>query len=271
MQGSQVQTGTVVAIHRYPVKSMMGEELDACEITAAGVVGDRAYALIDTANVKIGTAKVARKWSNLLAFSPRFVSEPRAGSPPPPVEVTFPDGTTASSDQPDIDKLLSQQFGFDITLSTQHPADLKLDYIGTTEPDAPVLEFPVPPTGFYDLSPLHLLTTGTIDHLRELYPEGNFDTRRFRPNIVVETPPGEKGFLENAWTGKSLTVGDDVGIRVFAPMIRCVMTTLAQGDLAADPGILKTAAKHNAANVGAAATVERGGMVRRGDMVRVVD
>ena len=262
--------GSVVSLWRYPVKSMMGEELNACEVTAEGVVGDRAYALIDTANVKIGTAKVAHKWPDLLAFRPRFVSEPRAGEPPPPVRIAFPDGTTAVSGQLDIDERLSQRFGFEVSLSTQHPAGLRLDYIGTAEPDAPIQELPVPPTGFYDLSPLHLLATGTVEHLRDLYPAGNFDTRRFRPNIVVETPADEKGFLENAWVGKTLLIGDEVRIRVFAPMIRCVMTTLPQGDLPADAGILETAAQHNAANVGVAAAVERGGVVRMGDVVRVV-
>jgi uncharacterized protein len=46
-----------------------------------------------------------------------------------------------------------------------------------------------------------------------------------------------------------------------------VMTTLAQGDLSRDPGILRTAAQHNQANVGVYAAVARGGTIRRGDTV----
>jgi uncharacterized protein len=48
-----------------------------------------------------------------------------------------------------------------------------------------------------------------------------------------------------------------------------VMTTLAQGDLPRDPGILRTAAQHNKVSVGIYATVEHGGSIRRGDAVRV--
>jgi len=47
------------------------------------------------------------------------------------------------------------------------------------------------------------------------------------------------------------------------------MTTLPQGDLPRDPGILRTAAQHNRANVGVYAAVLEGGTIRRGDPVRI--
>ncbi len=94
--------------------------------------------------------------------------------------------------------------------------------------------------------------------------------QRFRPNIVVRTPPGEAGFLENGWIGKTLAIGEEVRLRIFSPAIRCVMTTLPQGDLPADPGILRAAAQHNQANVGVYAVVERGGLVRMGDAARLL-
>jgi uncharacterized protein YcbX len=83
--------------------------------------------------------------------------------------------------------------------------------------------------------------------------QGRFEARRFRPNIVIST--AERGFVENDWLGRTVTVGDTVRLRITRPCPRCVMTTLAQGDLPKDPGILRTAAQNNAANVGVYADV----------------
>jgi hypothetical protein len=112
-------------------------------------------------------------------------------------------------------------------------------------------------------------TTATLDRLRELNPKGRFEVRRFRPNIVVQLGSGEKSFAENAWVGHTLAIGDAVRLSITGPCIRCVMTTLPQGDLPRDPGILRTAAQHNKVSVGVYATVERGGTIRRGDAVSV--
>jgi uncharacterized protein YcbX len=81
----------------------------------------------------------------------------------------------------------------------------------------------------------------TIERLRALYAAGRFEVRRFRPNIVV--------------------------LHITGPWPRCVMTTLAQGDLPKDSGIVRTAAQHNQANVGVDADVVAGGT--RGDPIAV--
>ena len=120
---------------------------------------------------------------------------------------------------------------------------------------------------FFDLAVVHLLTTATIDRLRALYPEGRFEVRRFRPNIVVSTGPEEQGFVENDWIGHTVAIGDQVRLAITGPCPRCVMITLPQGDLPKDPGILRTAAQHNAVNVGVYASVASGGTIRRGDPV----
>jgi uncharacterized protein len=131
-----------------------------------------------------------------------------------------------------------------------------------------VTEFALPEGTFFDCATVHLMTTATLDRLRELYPQGRFEIRRFRPNIVVQPVPAGKGFVENAWIGRALVIGDRVRLNVTGPCPRCVMTTLPQADLPADPGILRTAAQHNRANVGVYAAVLRGGTIRRGDPVR---
>jgi MOSC domain-containing protein len=69
--------------------------------------------------------------------------------------------------------------------------------------------------------------------------------RRFRPNIVIEASSGAKGFVENEWIGHTLAIGDEVRLSITGPCGRCVMTTLPQGDLPKDPGILRTAAQQN--------------------------
>lgn len=127
----------------------------------------------------------------------------------------------------------------------------------------------MPAGTFFDLAVVHVLTTATIDRLRELYPQGRFEVRRFRPNIVVEPASGEKNFVENTWIGHTLAIGDEVRLSITGPCPRCVMTTLPQGDLPRDPRILRTAAQHNEVNVGVYAAVLRGGMIRRGDPVRL--
>jgi hypothetical protein len=47
-------------------KSILGEELNASEVTKRGVLGDRAYALVDSADGKVASAKNRRKWPGLL-------------------------------------------------------------------------------------------------------------------------------------------------------------------------------------------------------------
>jgi len=113
-----------------------------------------------------------------------------------------------------------------------------------------------------------LLTTATMAQLQELNPTGRFETKRFRPNILVATGDS-KGFVENDWIGHTLAIGDEVRLSVTGPCPRCVMTTLPQEDLPRDPTILKTALQHNQGGVGIYASVLQGGTIRQGDVVRL--
>ena len=132
-----------------------------------------------------------------------------------------------------------------------------------------VTDWELPAGRFFDLAVVHLLTTATIERLRTLYPEGRFEARRFRPNIVVAAGPDVHGFVENEWIERTVAIGDEVRLRITGPCPRCVMTTLSQGDLPKDTGILRTAAQHNQANVGAYADVIASGAIRRGDSVTI--
>jgi len=256
-----------------PVKSMMGEELNAAEVTEGGLLGDRAYALVDSSDGKVGTAKNPRKWPRLFDCRATFIEPPRAGAKAPPVRIALPDGTSVTSDQADLDQILSKALHREVTLGTARRGAVRAeeywpDMEGLDHRDT-VTDFTLPEGTFFDSAVAHLLTTATLDRLRELYPPGRFEVRRFRPNIVVQLASGEKRFAENARVGRTLAVGTEVKLDITDPCGRCVMTSLAQGDLPMDPGILRTAAQHNQVRVGVYAAVVRGGTIRRGDPVRI--
>ena len=268
-----VALGSVVSLWRYPVKSMMGEELNATEVTERGLLGDRAYALIESSDGKVATAKNPRKWPRLFDFRATFIEPARAAAKIPPVRIALPDGTTVTSDQGDLNQILSKALKREVTLraaqgGTVNAEEYWPDMDGLDHRDT-VTDFTLPEGTFFDCAMVHLLTTATLDRLRELYPQGRFEVRRFRPNIVVQLASDEKGFAENAWVGHTLAIGTAVRLNITGPCGRCVMTTLAQGDLSKDPGILRTAAQHNQVNVGVYAAVARGGSIRRGDPARI--
>ncbi len=269
---SSLEAGSVVSLWRYPVKSMLGEELNAAEVGERGVVGDRAYALVDRETGKVASAKNPRKWPSLFEFRASYAEPPGRSGSLPPVRIEFPDGRILSSGAEHLDRAFSEEVGREVVLASSAPETPVLeeywpDIEGLALRETTTDEV-MPPGTFFDLALVHVLTTATIDRLRELYPEGRFEVRRFRPNVVVAV--GEKGFVENDWIGRTLAIGDEVRLSITGPCPRCVMTTLAQGDLPKDPGILRTAAKWNEANVGVYASVLQGGTVRRGDPVRLL-
>ena len=264
--------GAVASLWRYPVKSMMGEELNASEVTERGLLGDRVYALVDTTDEKIATAKNPRKWPNLFDFRASFIESPRISASVPPIRITLPDGTITTTQQSDANQILSKALNRMVTLKTAESGhggsanaeEYWPDIEGLDHRDT-VTDFALPESTFFDCATVHLLTTATLDRLRELYPKGHFEVRRFRPNIVVKPTLAENNFVENDWIGQTLVIGDKVRLSITGPCGRCVMTTLAQGDLPKESGILRTAVQHNQAHVGVYATVVRGGTIRRGD------
>jgi hypothetical protein len=264
--------GSVASLHRYPVKSMMGEELNATRVGTRGFQGDRAFALADAETGKIASAKNPAKWPTLFNFRAVF-TQPLNGGSLPPVRITFPDGSTLLSEDINIATRLSSSLGKPVHFLKSAPAAGTLeeywaDIDGLARRDV-VTDEAMPAETFFDLGMIHLLTTATLDSYRALYPAGRFEPRRFRPNLVIQTAPDFKGFPENDWDEKILAIGGDVKIKITGPCGRCVMTTLPQGDLPKDTGILKAAARHNQARVGAYAAVLQGGMIHAGDGVQI--
>jgi uncharacterized protein YcbX len=275
----------VEALYRYPVKSMLGDEIDAAVVGEQGFLGDRAYALIDQETGKIVSAKNPRRWAVLFQCRATYLEEPRADSALPPVRVTLPDGSTVDSDDPEIDRVLSNAVERAVRLESIVPEGAVYESL------SPVLEGIddsqeesihdsgvgiVAPGTFFDAAPLHVLTTASLARLADLAPESNFAVPRFRPNVVVDAD-GATGFVENEWVSHSISLGD-VAASVFLAAPRCVMTTVAQPDLPRDLGVLQTIARHNrfdipglgpSSCVGVYALVTTGGVVRRGDRVEI--
>ena len=291
----------VAALYRYPVKSMLGEEVSSSRVGASGLCGDRAYALLDLADGTVASGKHPRKWADLLTFRATFVDEPTAEQPLPPVEITFPGGTVRRSDDRDIDEHLSAALSRDVTLISDPPPDRSFEEVWPSieglapqefidsvtigrEPNGdPVSRIPLgqlaPSSTFFDLSLLHILTSATLDRLTELAPEANFDVRRYRPNLLLAPAESEgQGFVENDWVGATLHIGE-LQATVTMLTMRCVMTTLPQADLERDRTTLRTIAAHNRQDIpglgtwacaGVYADVAAGGTIHRGDSVQLI-
>jgi uncharacterized protein YcbX len=285
------RAGAVSELWRYPVKSMQGERLDPAAAGERGLAGDRRWAVVDTETGKVASAKRPKLWLTLLECAASNVDEPSPDGDPPPVRITLPDGREVTSDDPDRDRLLSEALGRPVTLKSSAPEgatyELRaLDAEGLEAPEPErITESPVgmfaPPGSFFDTSTLHVIPSSSLETLARAHPDGRWDRRRFRPNVVVDLDdPPEDGFAENEWVGRSLSLGSEVQASVLAPMPRCVMTTLPQGDLPRDPLVLRTLAERNRqeiegygayACVGVLANVAAPGSVAVGDDVSLGD
>lgn len=254
----------LAAIGRHPVKSMLGESLEAAAIGSRGLVGDRTYAVVDRGDGRIASAKHPAKWKRLLEIAAAYVDEV-TDDRPVPVRLTFPDGTTLRSDDTGVDAALSRFVEREVALTTVPPdqgvyeevwPDLEglapAEFIdatttGTLTSGEPVSDIPVgaasPAGTFFDLAPLHLLTTATLAALRAAGPGADFDHRRYRPNLVIDVP-GEE-FVENGWVGREVRIGPTCVVRIDLPTMRCVMTTLAHGEVGADRETLRVIARTN--------------------------
>jgi uncharacterized protein len=240
--------GTVDRLRRYPVKSMLGEDLDAGDVTLSGLEHDRRLAVVSQRTGKVASAKYPRLWRALLTLAAA------ADQPADGVRITLPDGATIRSTDADVDQVLSALLSEPVTLTATPPPGASLDRAVpeavlaagvTAEVPAEILEIGAgaPPGTFVDFAPLHLLTTATLDRIAGLSPRGVADPERYRPNIVIRT--AIPGFAENDWLDRYLAVGADLILRVIARTPRCAVPTLAHGPLPRDTDALRVLARHN--------------------------
>lgn len=235
--------GEIVWLGRYPVKSMLGEDLVAADLDGSGIAGDRRYALIDRETGLIASAKNPRKWRSLLTMA--------ATAADGRVAITLPDGEVVEAGDPGADEVLSRAVGRPVRLSSSRPDGAQIERIGSEVDAAPgVLSQGRLAAGasvdtFVDYGDVHVITTATLDALAGPHPLGTMPARRFRPNIIIRMLGG-RPFAENSWPARIMTIGSAARLRMVVPTPRCVVPTLAQGtDLPADPQVLRTAARMN--------------------------
>ena len=229
--------GTLRSLHRYPVKSLTGEDLTEAYAEARGLRADRLWSVRDP-DGKLGSGKSTRrfrKMDGLLMLSASYDGDV-------PV-IAFPDGRTLRADDPGIDAALTAYVGRPVGLAREQEVS------------------------HFDDGPVHLVTTSAVRAVADVHG-APVDVRHFRPNLVVDTGD-EAGFPEDAWLGRSLAVGEAV-LEVVAPMPRCVMVTMAQVGLDGDPGLLSTVTDRHEMDFGVLAEVRRPGRLAVGDPVRVV-
>ncbi len=287
--------GTVESLWRFPVKSMRGEGLAEAQVTERGVLGDRAYALIDLDTGRVVSAKSVKLFPDILNCDAKFVEPPQPGNDTPPVQISLPDGSVLRSDSAGIDRALSIYFKRNVALKRSAPEDFTVDqYHPDIEGADPAgnrdvvvqqklgsalfaslgMESPLPTGSFLDVFPISVLTTSTLARLAELQPQSRFDLRRFRMNVVLKTEP--VGFVENDWVSHTIGIGDATRLNVAFLDPRCVMVTVAQHDLPKDTDVLRALVRHNKVQLadmgafpcaGVYAVVASPGTVRFGDSV----
>jgi uncharacterized protein YcbX len=233
------EPGTVVALRRYPVKSMLGEDLTSVRLTPAGLEGDRFAAVIDLQTGNVATAKHPRLWRGLLAFGAKW----NDGSP----RITLPGGGSVAVSGDAAARLLSGALHRDVRLTTVRPG---MALVGRPSPedviaagddaDVPYETLQIgqgtPGTNFVDFAPVHLITTATLAHVGE-------ELIRYRPNLVLDLP-GTEPFAENDWIGRTVAVGP-ARLRIMIPTPRCAVPTLAHGNLPRRTSAVRTLLDQN--------------------------
>ena len=248
------RTGFVAELWRYPVKSMRGEQIEASEVTDHGLLGDRVCALVDLDSGKIVSAKNPRKWPDMFDFRSELMRPPRLTDSLPPARITFPDGESGRSDELNIDERLSAPAGTEVRLATSVPDDAQIEGYWPNYPWLPVpddvFEINLAPGTFFDGARRASCHDATLECFRSLSPQSRFDAGSFpaehrrrnerRGLRVRRKRLGRPNHLDRR-------LGTSLNHRA---MRRCVMTTLAQGDLPKDPNVLRTIVEHNEGNAG---------------------
>jgi uncharacterized protein len=274
--------GRVAGLWRFPVKSFQGEPLTTLTLTPAGVVGDRQWAAIDLDTGRALSAKTVPALLEVVAATTGEGDGVGFG-----VEVTLPDGTVARAGDPEADAALSAWLGRPVALrhagDTRGDGDQPVTYEMTFDPpddEAELVDIPVPDGSYVDLFAVHLLTTTSLATVTAARPDGNWDIRRFRPNVLVETAALADGFPEDAWVGRRVGLGaGGAGLDVVMRTMRCALplrpqpafadATRSAPALPRDVDIYRTLSAVHDNDLGAYAAVAEPGDVRLGDEVVV--
>lgn len=283
-----MKVGTVESIWRYPVKGMAGERLQRCDLDAGGLKGDRIWAVQDVQRGEIQSCK----------FRPQLLqcrAQSRGGSASSYVDITFPNGQMLRCDNPQASAQVSALVGYESVLQPVRPAaeddfyrryktddhtwleELKATFAreeGEPLPDLDNLpqsmqDYVSIPGTFFLVSPFHILTTASLNHMKQQKPDSDWHVERFRPNLVIDTVPGVEGLAEQDWIGKTLQIGE-LMIECGEPAPRCSAVTRQQNSFGTDTGLLRSIVREADQNLGIYGNILKAGLVNIGDEVRLV-
>jgi uncharacterized protein YcbX len=288
-----IPAGRITSIWRYPVKSMLGEQLRQAEIGELGLHADRTWAVRD---VELDVTTSAKRLPGLLWLTARYTQAPPPEAGPghaPEVVITFPDGTEVTSSDPVVHQALSCYLDHEVELRPLPPMARRDQYRGPMatktdlrtifgledgEPLPDLSMFPVrklaeisryaTPVGSYvDAYPVHIITEQSLATMTALAPDSDFDARRFRPTIVVDSP-GSSAQPEWDWCGGRLRA-PNAELQPLIPTIRCVMPSHEQPELTRDKEITRTIAAHSRRCLGVYGNITRAGHITEGDVLQL--
>lgn len=237
--------GTVAEIWVYPVSSLGGQRLSSAELTSTGIAGDRSWCIVDAETGVPASPEREPRWRAALFLQSRFDS----GRPC----IGFPDGQWLSVDDDRLKPKLAEHFSFAVEVCP---------YVSETTAESCSA---TPIRNRYEPSPVHLVTTASLEHMSAIMGAERCDVRRFRPTILVRTNGG-LGFVEGKWVGQDMVVAT-VALRATEETKRCGMTLIAQPGLVEEPEVLRTVVRHNSRNLGIYCGVSNPGTVQIGDVV----
>jgi uncharacterized protein YcbX len=232
--------GHVRSIYRYPIKSMAGESLTSAQVGWHGLQGDRRLAFVRSGARNAMPWLTAGKVPSMVTYAPVWDGDGEL-----PSKVRTPSGEEL--------ELWSDELRAELTAA--HGAPVELLHFGN---------------GIFDDAPISIITTSAIAVVTAAAGVDD-DPRRFRPNLLIETPDGP-GFVEDGWVGRTVRIGDsDDGamVAICNRDVRCGMLNLHPDTGVADPRLMKAAVRLNENCTGVYATVVRTGVVRVGDPIHL--
>jgi hypothetical protein len=249
----------LVEIARYPVKSLQGETVASAEIEPDGVRGDRCWGIRDETTGKILTGRRA----------PQLLFAAAALAPSGAPLIMLPTGVTCHGPGAETDAALSKWLNKPVRLtsSVAAPAARAEYFADATDDTSQAIEWTMPAGRFVDALPLLVLTTASLRTAATLYPGGDWQVRRFRPNLVVDV--ANDGWVEDTWCGRATVRIGAVELCPQEPCMRCTMVTRPQPGVDGDRDIFRTLARNHGGHFGAWTAVTTGGTVRVGDEVCV--
>jgi len=227
--------GRVVALWRYPVKSMAGEGIEDVDVSWHGFAGDRRWAFI-----REGQAHNGFPWLTIRERPELAHYRPRSADPARPDASATSVRTPAGRELDVAAPALAAELGHGARVIKQH-------------------------RGIFDTMPLSLVTTQTLAGLGRLVGT-DLAPARFRPNLLVDAEGGD--FPEDAWVGRVLRIGG-LRMRVDQRDRRCVVVTVDPVTLRRDPALLRAIARQRDARLGVYGSTVAPGRVAVGDKVEL--